>query len=82
MAIIGIAERRGVLSAAARRDNGYREHTDDDLCQLRLVVSLRSLGLDVTTRAIRFNESAFSTRVDNRHRHRALRRWSDRSRGR
>jgi DNA-binding transcriptional MerR regulator len=35
LAIIGIAERRGVLSAAARRDNGYREYTDDDLCQLR-----------------------------------------------
>ena len=41
-------ERRGVQPAAARRDNGYREYTDDDLCQLRLVVSLRSLGLDVT----------------------------------
>jgi hypothetical protein len=27
LAIIGIAERRGVLSAAARRDNGYREYT-------------------------------------------------------
>lgn len=42
-------ERRGVLPAAARRDNGYREYTDEDLCQLRLVVSLRSLGLDVAT---------------------------------
>jgi MerR family copper efflux transcriptional regulator len=42
-------ERRGVLPAAARRDNGYREYTDKDLCQLRLVVSLRSLGLDVAT---------------------------------
>ena len=37
-------ERRGVLPAAARRDNGYRDYTDDDLCRLRLVVSLRSLG--------------------------------------
>ena len=42
-------ERRGVLPTAARRDNGYREYTDEDLCQLRLVVSLRSLGLDVET---------------------------------
>jgi MerR family copper efflux transcriptional regulator len=42
-------ERRGVLPAAARRENGYREYTDDDLCRLQLVVSLRSLGLDVTT---------------------------------
>ena len=42
-------ERRGVLPVAARRENGYREYTDDDLCRLRLVVSLRSLGLDVAT---------------------------------
>jgi MerR family copper efflux transcriptional regulator len=42
-------ERRGVLPAAARRENGYREYTDDDLCRLRLVVSLRSIGLDVAT---------------------------------
>ena len=42
-------ERRGVLPAAARRENGYRQYTDDDLCRLRLVVSLRSLGLDVAT---------------------------------
>jgi MerR family copper efflux transcriptional regulator len=42
-------ERRGVLPAAARRENGYRDYTDDDLCRLRLVVSLRSLGLDVAT---------------------------------
>lgn len=42
-------ERRGVLPNAARRENGYREYTDEDLCRLRLVVSLRSLGLDVET---------------------------------
>jgi DNA-binding transcriptional MerR regulator len=30
-----------------RRQNGYREDTDEDLCRLRLVVSPRSLGLDV-----------------------------------
>jgi len=40
-------ERRGVLPAATRRGNGYREYTDDDLCRLRLIVSLRSLGLDL-----------------------------------
>jgi MerR family copper efflux transcriptional regulator len=40
-------ERRGILPAAARGQNGYREYTDDDLCRLRLVVSLRSLGLDL-----------------------------------
>ena len=42
-------ERRGALPAAPRRENGYREYTDDDLCRLRLVVSLRNLGLDVAT---------------------------------
>jgi DNA-binding transcriptional MerR regulator len=42
-------ERRGVLPVAVRRENGYREYTDDDLCRLQLVVSLRSLGLDVAT---------------------------------
>ncbi|MBA2720117.1 MAG: MerR family transcriptional regulator [Chloroflexi bacterium] len=42
-------ERRGALPVTARRDNGYREYTDRDLCQLRLVVSLRGLGLDVKT---------------------------------
>jgi DNA-binding transcriptional MerR regulator len=54
--LVGIAptairfyERRGILPAATRRDNGYREYTDDDLCRLRLVVSLRSLGIDVST---------------------------------
>lgn len=40
-------ERRGVLPAANRRGNGYRDYTADDLCRLRLVVSLRSLGLDL-----------------------------------
>ena len=40
-------ERRGVLPAAARRANGYRDYTANDLCRLRLVVSLRSLGLEL-----------------------------------
>lgn len=40
-------ERRGILPAAHRRGNGYREYTADDLCRLRVVVSLRSLGLDL-----------------------------------
>jgi DNA-binding transcriptional MerR regulator len=42
-------ERRGVLPSAARRANGYRDYDDEDLGRLRLVVSLRSLGLDVAT---------------------------------
>jgi DNA-binding transcriptional MerR regulator len=44
-------ERRGVLPPAARLDNGYRDYTEGDLCPLRLVVSLRSLGLDLEVAA-------------------------------
>ncbi|HEY4227540.1 MAG TPA: MerR family transcriptional regulator [Candidatus Limnocylindrales bacterium] len=40
-------ERRGVLPTAARRENGYREYSADDLCRLRIVVSLRMLGLEL-----------------------------------
>ena len=56
-------ERRGVLPAAARRQNGYREYTDDDLCRLRLIVSLRGLGLDVPT-AGRLARHCLSGRCD------------------
>jgi arsenate reductase len=35
----------GVLPLAARRENGYREYGAEDLARLRLVVSLRRLGL-------------------------------------
>jgi arsenate reductase len=35
----------GVLPPAARRTNGYRDYGADDLARLRLVVSLRRLGL-------------------------------------
>jgi len=35
----------GILPAATRRANGYREYTDEDVARLRLVVSLRRLGL-------------------------------------
>ncbi len=38
-------EEVGVLPPAARRANGYREYGADDLARLRLVVSLRRLGL-------------------------------------
>jgi len=40
-------ERKGILPPASRHSNGYREYTDDDLCRLRIVVSLRLLGLDL-----------------------------------
>jgi MerR family copper efflux transcriptional regulator len=52
--IVGIApsavrfyERKGILPRAPRQPNGYREYTDGDLCRLRIVVSLRRLGLDL-----------------------------------
>jgi DNA-binding transcriptional MerR regulator len=40
-------EAEGVLPPASRGASGYREYDDDDLCRLRVVVSLRSLGLDL-----------------------------------
>jgi arsenate reductase len=38
-------EAAGVIPPAARRHNGYREYGQQDLARLRLVVSLRRLGL-------------------------------------
>src|SRR3954447_13226692 len=38
-------EQEGVLPAAGRRPNGYRDYDDVDLARLRLVLSLRRLGL-------------------------------------
>src|SRR3954454_18405702 len=38
-------EQAGVLPSATREPNGYREYGDDDLARLRMVVSLRRLGL-------------------------------------
>jgi len=38
-------EEVGVLPTARRRDNGYRDYGPDELARLRLVVSLRRLGL-------------------------------------
>jgi MerR family copper efflux transcriptional regulator len=40
-------ERKGILPRASRQANGYREYSEDDLCRLRIVVSLRRLGLDL-----------------------------------
>jgi MerR family copper efflux transcriptional regulator len=52
--IVGIApsavrfyERKGILPRAPRQSNGYRAYTDEDLSRLRIVVSLRRLGLDL-----------------------------------
>jgi arsenate reductase (thioredoxin) len=38
-------ETEGVIPAAVREENGYREYQEADLARLRLVVSLRRLGL-------------------------------------
>lgn len=38
-------ESAGILPAPARRPNGYRAYTDADLSRLRLVLTLRRLGL-------------------------------------
>ena len=35
----------GIIPPPERRENGYREYAEDDLARLRLVVSLRRLGL-------------------------------------
>lgn len=40
-------EAQGVLPAAPRSPNGYRDYSESDLCQVRLVVALRGLGLDL-----------------------------------
>ena len=38
-------ETKGVIPAPPRHDNGYRDYAEPDLARLRLVVSLRRLGL-------------------------------------
>jgi DNA-binding transcriptional MerR regulator len=40
-------ESLGVLPTPARRANGYRDYGNDDLCRVRLVATLRGLGLDL-----------------------------------
>lgn len=40
-------EASGVLPAPGRASSGYRVYGDEDLCRVRVLVSLRSLGLDL-----------------------------------
>ena len=47
-AAVRFYEAEGVLPAAPRAANGYREYGDDDLCRLRLVVAMRGLGLELS----------------------------------
>jgi MerR family transcriptional regulator, copper efflux regulator len=46
-AAVRFYESEGVLPAAPRAANGYREYTEADLCRVRLIVALRGLGLDL-----------------------------------
>lgn len=46
-AAIRFYEAEGIVPPAARAGNGYREYTDSDLCRVRLIVSLRGLGLEL-----------------------------------
>ena len=41
-------EAEGVLPPAPRADNGYRQYGDVDLCRLRVLVSLRGLGVPLS----------------------------------
>jgi MerR family transcriptional regulator, copper efflux regulator len=38
-------ERRGLLPAAHRRQNGYREYTEGDALRIRLLIGLRQLDI-------------------------------------
>ena len=40
-------EAEGILPGARRSGNGYRDYGEADLCRLRMVVSLRKLGVDL-----------------------------------
>ena len=44
-------ERNGLLPAAERGENGYREYTDADVSRLRLLIGLRQLDLPLTQAA-------------------------------
>jgi MerR family copper efflux transcriptional regulator len=47
-AAVRFYESQGVLPAAPRAANGYRDYGEEDVCRLRLVVSLRGLGLELS----------------------------------
>ena len=45
---IRLYERMGVLPAARRTESGYREYAEADLDRVRVLATLRSLGLDLS----------------------------------
>lgn len=40
-------EAEGILPAPVRAGNGYRDYGEDDLCRVRVLSALRTLGLDL-----------------------------------
>ena len=42
-------ERRGILPRPGRLRNGYRDYSAEDVSRIRLVVTLRQLGLELAT---------------------------------
>ncbi len=42
-------ERRGILPRPDRQRNGYRDYSPEDVSRIRLVVTLRQLGLELAT---------------------------------
>lgn len=47
-AAVRFYESEGILPAAPRSANGYRDYNEGDLCRLRTVVALRGLGLELS----------------------------------
>jgi DNA-binding transcriptional MerR regulator len=46
-AAIRFYESEGFLPAPPRADNGYREYSEADVCRVRVLTSLRGLGVDL-----------------------------------
>src|SRR5262245_3400713 len=40
-------EAEGILPAPLRKENRYRDYSDEDVCRVRVVVALRGLGLEL-----------------------------------
>jgi len=47
-AAVRFYEAEGILPEAPRKANGYRDYSEDDLCRLRIVVTLRGMGLELS----------------------------------
>ena len=56
-------EAEGILPAAKRSGSGYRDYDEADVCRVRVLSSLRSLGLDIRE-AARLADLCSSGRCD------------------